>query len=394
MVTWGPVWLRRIITAVDSTLSYLRARQSEMTALIRSFVECESPSDTPAAVNRFVELISDTVAPFAKVKATSGGAYGRQLVCEMSLPGRRKQGQILALGHSDTVWPMGTLRSMPFREADGRLWGPGVLDMKAGIAFFIFAVRALRELEIPVASKVLLQVNSDEEVGSESSRPLTEKNAAKSKAVLVLEPGTGLAGKLKTARKGVGDFTVTVRGRAAHAGVDFSNGASAVLELARQIDRIAGFTHLARGITVNPGVIAGGTRTNVVAAEARAEVDIRVARLGDAPALEKRFRALKPFDGRCSIEVTGGLNRPPMERSQGIVRLFRTAQKLARELGVEIEESMTGGGSDGNFTAAMGIPTLDGLGAVGEGAHAANESLLVDRMADRAALIAKLLATL
>jgi glutamate carboxypeptidase len=192
----------------------------------------------------------------------------------------------------------------------------------------------------------------------------------------------------------VGDFTVTVRGRASHAGVDFSTGASAVVELARQIDRIAGFTHLARGTTVNPGVIAGGTRTNVVAAEARAEIDIRVARLSDAPALEKRFRALKPFDSRCSIEVTGGLNRPPMERSPGIVKLFRTAQKLARELGVEIEESMTGGGSDGNFTAAMGIPTLDGLGAVGEGAHAANESLLVDRIADRAALIAKLLAAL
>jgi glutamate carboxypeptidase len=380
--------------AVDSILSHVQSQQPEIIALIRSFVECESPSDTPEAVNRFVELVSDTAAPFAKVKTTSGGAYGRHLLCEMSLPGRKKSGQILALGHSDTVWPMGTLRSMPFREADGRLWGPGVLDMKAGIAFFLFAVRALRELDIPVPSKVLLQVNSDEEVGSDSSRPLTERNAAGSKAVLVLEPGTGLTGKLKTARKGVGDFTVTVRGRAAHAGVDFSAGASAVVELARQIDRIAGFTHLAKGITVNPGVIAGGTRTNVIAAEARAEVDIRVLRLRDAPALEKRFRALKPFDSRCSIEVTGGLNRPPMERSAGIVRLFRTAQKLGRELGVELEESLTGGGSDGNFTAALGIPTLDGLGAVGEGAHAANESLLVDRIADRTALLARLLTAL
>jgi glutamate carboxypeptidase len=387
-------WEVSIITAVDPILSYIQARQPEIIALIRRFVECESPSDKPDAVNRFVELISDTVAPFAKVKTTGGGAYGRQLVCEMSLPGRKKKGQILALGHSDTVWPMGTLRAMPFREAQGRLWGPGVLDMKAGIAFFIFAVRALRELEIPVPSKVLLQVNSDEEVGSEASRALTEKNAARSQAVLVLEPGTGLEGKLKTARKGVGDFTVTVRGRASHAGVDFSAGASAVLELARQIDRIAGFTHLARGITVNPGVVAGGTRTNVVAAEARVEVDIRVLYLRDVPALEKRFRSLKPFDRRCSIEVTGGLNRPPMERSAGIVRLFRTAQKLARELGVPIEESLTGGGSDGNFTAALGIPTLDGLGAVGEGAHASNESLLVNRIADRTALLAKLLVSL
>jgi glutamate carboxypeptidase len=315
-------------------------------------------------------------------------------VCEFALPGRGKNGRVLALGHSDTVWPMGTLRTMPFRESEGRLWGPGVLDMKSGIAFFIYAVRAVRDLDIPVASKVLLQLNSDEEVGSESSRALTEKNAAASTVVLVLEPGTGLTGKLKTARKGVGDFTVTVRGRASHAGVDFGAGASAVLELARQIERIAGFTDLKRGITVNPGVISGGTRTNVVAAEARAEIDIRVLRLKDAPRLEKKFRGLRPIDKRCTLEVAGGLNRPPMERSAGIVRLFKTAEKLARGLGIELEESLTGGGSDGNFTAALGVPTLDGLGGVGEGAHAANENILLDRIADRTALMAKLLAAL
>ena len=379
-------------TAVDSLPSYARARQAEMVEQIRQFVECESPSDDPSAVNRFVQLVSDTVTPFAKVKTFPGGKFGRHLVCEVELPGRKKSGQVMALGHADTVWPAGTLRTMPFRQADGRLWGPGVLDMKAGIAFFIFAARGLRELEIPVGSKVLLQLNSDEEVGSESSRALTEKNAACSQAVLVLEPGTGLEGKLKTARKGVGGFTVTVRGRASHAGVDFAAGASAVVELARQIDRIAGFTRLERGITVNPGVIRGGSRSNVVAAEARAEVDIRVLRLRDAPALEKKFRSLKPFDRRCTIEVTGRLNRPPMERSAAIVGLFRKAQKLAREMGVELAESTTGGGSDGNLTAALGVPTLDGLGAVGEGAHAANESILVDRIADRTALIARLLA--
>jgi glutamate carboxypeptidase len=379
---------------VDTLFRHLQGLQSEITALIRKLVECESPSDDAAAVNRFVELVADTVAPFAHVKRFAARGFGKHLTAEVKLPGRKKSGQILVLGHSDTVWPMGTLRSMPFREENGRLWGPGVLDMKAGIAFFVFAVRALRELDIAVGSKVLLQLNSDEEVGSESSRPLTEKNAARSKAVLVLEPGTGLEGKLKTARKGVGDFTVTVHGRASHAGVDFSAGASAILELSRQIDRIAGFTRLQRGITVNPGVIAGGTRSNVVAAEARAEVDIRVLRLKDAPALEKRFRSLKPFDRRCTIEVTGGLNRPPMERSAGIVRLFRKAQEQAADLGVELEESLTGGGSDGNFTAALGIPTLDGLGAVGEGAHAVNESILATRIVDRTALIAKLLASL
>jgi len=383
-----------ILTAVDSLLSYARARQSEMVALIRQFVECESPSDDPSAVNRFVALVSDTVTPFAKVKTFPGGRFGRHLVCEVELPGRKKSGRVLALGHTDTVWPVGTLRTMPFRQADGRLWGPGVLDMKSGIAFFIFAVRALRELEIPVGSKVLLQLNSDEEVGSQSSRALTEKNAARSQAVLVLEPGTGMEGKLKTARKGVGVFTVRVRGKAAHAGVDFEAGASAVVELARQIERIAGFTEVERGITVNPGVIAGGTRSNVVAAEARAEVDIRVRRLKDAAGLEKKFRELKAYDPRCAVEVSGGLNRPPMERSAGIARLCRTAQKLAREMGVELEESQSGGGSDGNFTAVLGVPTLDGLGGVGEGAHAANESILIDRMADRTALIAKLLAAL
>jgi glutamate carboxypeptidase len=384
---------RSIIAAVDPLLSFARAHQAQTTSLIRRFVECESPSDDAAAVTRFAELVADTAAPYAKTKMLSGGRFGKMLVAEMKLPGRKKDGQVLALGHSDTVWPMGTLRSMPFREAGQRLWGPGVLDMKAGIAFFLFAVQGLRELDIEVPSRVVLQLNPDEEVGSEASRALTEKNAALSKTVLVLEPGTGLTGKLKTARKGVGDFTITVKGRASHAGVDFAAGASAILELARQINHIAGFTQEDKGITVNPGVIAGGTRTNVVAAEAHAGIDIRVLRMQDAPALEKRFQSLKPYDDRCTIEVTGGLNRPPMERSAEIVKLFKLAQKLADDLDVKLEESLTGGGSDGNFTAALGIPTLDGLGAVGEGAHAANESILVDRMADRTALLAKLLAS-
>jgi glutamate carboxypeptidase len=383
-----------IISAVDSILQWTQSKQSESIELIRQFVEAESPSDDAAAVNRFVELAADTLAPMAAVRRLPATGFGDHLLAEITLPGARKEGQVLALGHSDTVWRTGTLTVIPFRRNGGRLYGPGVLDMKAGIVFFIFAARALRELDIPVKSRVLLQLNSDEETGSDSSRPLTEKNARRSKAVLVLEPGTGLEGKLKTARKGVGDFRLEVRGKAAHSGIDFGAGASAILELARQLEKIAGFTRLARGITVNPGVIAGGTRANVVAAEAHAEIDLRVPRLKDAPALEKKFRALKPFDKRCTVTVTGGLNRPPMERTAGVVKLFRTAQILAREMGIEIEESSTGGGSDGNFTAALGIPTLDGLGGVGEGAHAPNESILVNRIADRTALIARLLAAL
>ena len=383
-----------IITAVDPILLEARSRQKQIVALIRELVECESPSDEPAAVNRFVDLLGDVAPSFARVKTVPGGRFGRHVLCEFDLFGKKKQGQILALGHSDTVWPMGTLSSMPFRQKDGRLWGPGVIDMKAGIAFFIYAMRILRDLEVPVASKVVMQINSDEEVGSESSRPLTEKNARRSKAVLVLEPSTGLEGKLKTARKGIGGYIVTVRGQATHSGLDFTGGASAVLELARQIGQIAGFTNLRRGITVNPGVIAGGTRVNVVAAEARAEVDMRVVRLRDATVVDRKFRALRPVDKRCTIEVAGGLNRPPLERSPAVVQLFRKAQALAREMGVALEESSVGGGSDGNFTAALGIPTLDGLGAVGEGAHALNESILIDRIADRTALLAKLVAGL
>jgi glutamate carboxypeptidase len=314
------------------------------------------------------------------------------LVAEITLPGRKKSGQVLALGHLDTVWPIGTLAQIPFRQQDGRLWGPGVLDMKSGIAFFLAAAQALRELDIPVTRRVLLQLNCDEEVGSHSSRSLTEKNAAQSDCVLVLEPGTGLTGKLKTARKGVGDYRVTVHGKAAHSGVDFGAGASAVLELAQQIQRIAGFTQLERGITVNPGVISGGTRSNVVAAEAMAHVDVRIPRLRDAGPLERRFQSLRAVDKRCTIEVSGSINRPPMERTPGTVKLFREAQRIGREIGVTVEESATGGGSDGNFTSALGIATLDGLGGVGEGAHANHESIMINRIADRVALLAGLLA--
>ncbi|MCS6951533.1 MAG: M20 family metallopeptidase [Bryobacteraceae bacterium] len=379
---------------MDFLLRWMREHQPDLIAWVEQLVRCESPSDAPEAVNRFVELVADSVADIARTRTFPGGRFGRHLQCEFQLPGNNKSGRILALGHSDTVYPLGTLERMPFRVARGRLWGPGVLDMKTGIALFVFAMRALRELEVPVRRRVVLQLNSDEEVGSESSRPLTEREARRSDAVLVLEPATGLEGKLKTARKGVGSYTIVVRGRAAHAGVDFEKGANAIVELARQLDRVAGFTNPRRGVTVSPGRIAGGTRVNVIPEEARAEVDVRVLRLRDAAALERRFAALKPVDARCSLRVTGGLNRPPMERTAAVVRLFRTAQNLGRELGLELEESTSGGGSDGNFTAALGVPTLDGLGAVGEGAHSAAESVLLSCLAPRAALLAKLVAWL
>jgi glutamate carboxypeptidase len=375
-------------------LRYATERQGDIVALIRQFVECESPSNEPAAVARFAELLIESTRDTASATQVSAQNYGPHVRLEFAVPGRKSGAQILMLGHSDTVWPLGTILGMPFKEEGGRLWGPGVLDMKAGLALAIYAARALRELDLPMERRLVLLCVSDEEVGSETSRALTEAEARKSEAVLVLEPGTGLAGKLKTSRKGVGDYLVRVRGRAAHAGVDFTSGASAIVELCRQVEAITGFTDLERGLTVNPGVIRGGTRSNVIAAEAEAKIDIRVKTRGDADALDRRFRDLRPFDPRCELIVTGGLNRPPMERTEQVERLFRKAQAAAKNLRLEVEESATGGGSDGNFTAALGIPTLDGLGAVGEGAHAPNESILVDRMADRTALLTGLIREL
>ncbi|HTA45170.1 MAG TPA: M20 family metallopeptidase [Bryobacteraceae bacterium] len=375
---------------MDPILSWARKNRSKLIALIRALVECESPSDSLVDLRRFTELLAESTVDIAASRRMPTGA----LISKFKLRKQNRSGQILVLGHADTVWPKGTLKTMPFRHAQGRLWGPGVLDMKAGLALFIFAMRALRELEIPVSHDAVMLVNPDEETGSKASRAGTEALARQSRAVLVLEPGTGLTGRAKTARKGIGAYSLKVHGIAAHAGVDYGRGASAVIELARQIERIAGFTDLKRGITVNPGVIKGGTRSNVTAAEASAEIDIRAPRFVDARILERKFRSLRPFDRRCAIEISGGLNRPPMERSKGAVELFTLARRLGGDLGIDLEESSTGGGSDGNFTAALGIPTLDGLGAVGEGAHAAHESVLIDRLPDRVALLAKLTAAI
>jgi len=254
----------------------------------------------------------------------------------------------------------------------------------------ISALAVLREQNISTRPITLL-LNSDEEIGSPVSRPVTERIARECAAVYVLEPGQGLLGAYKTARKGTGDFTVRVKGVAAHAGVDFSNGHSAVLELARQIEKISEFTELERGITVNPGVIGGGTQANVVAAEAWAHVDFRFPTSADAKKIEQKFRALRPMNKRCSLEISGGINRPPMERTKGTAALFARAATLAAELGFELQEAATGGGSDGNFTSAIGVPTLDGMGAVGEGAHAINESILIEHLAPRTALLAAMM---
>jgi glutamate carboxypeptidase len=262
--------------------------------------------------------------------------------------------------------------------------------MKAGVAMALTAVLALAESG--VNRPITLLLNSDEEVGSPASRAITERLALASSAVLVLEPAQDLA--CKTARKGVGDYHLHVTGVAAHSGVDFERGHSAILELARLLEKVAEFTDLRVGRTVNPGVISGGTRSNVIAGHAHAEVDVRIAKASDAAKVEKLFRGLRCADPACKLDITGGLNRPPMERKRGTVALYKRARKLAAELGFTLDEAATGGGSDGNFTAALSVPTLDGLGAVGEGAHAAHESVVIEHLVPRTALLAALLASI
>jgi len=363
-------------------------REGRLRARLRELVEVESPSEDKAAVDRAGELVAAwAVEAGGKVRRHRQKAFGDVLELRFGAA-NRKRGRVLLLGHLDTVWPMGTLKKMPWREREGKLWGPGVLDMKAGVVMALETVAALRELD--VGRPVTLLLVSEEEVGSPVSRAITEKLAGECAAVLVLEPAQGLA--YKTARKGVGNYELRVEGVGSHAGVDFGSGHSAVLEMARLVETVSGFTDLSKGLTVNVGVIAGGTRSNVVAAECVAEVDVRIAKTSDAVRVEKMFRGLKVTDKACRLTVTGGINRPPMERKAGTVKLFRLARGLAAEMGLALEEAATGGGSDGNFTAAMGVATLDGMGAVGAGAHAAQEHVVVKHLVERTVLLAGVLA--
>ncbi len=367
-------------------------RRPQMMEMLAALVGIESPTEDPAAVNHCVQLTEGWIKAIGGSSRRSKKTTVGDVLVGRFGPARAGK-PLMLLGHLDTVWPLGTLQKMPYRVRAGRVWGPGVLDMKAGVVMALTALRVLAETA-RLTRPVILLLNSDEETGSDHSRALTETLARQCAAVYVLEPAQGLAGAYKTARKGVANYELRVRGVAAHSGVDFAHGHSAILELGRQIERASAFTDLGRGITVNAGVIGGGTRSNVVAAEAWAEFDVRVARAADAPRVDRRFRALRPVDRKCTLEVTGGLNRPPMERTTGTVSLFRRAQTAAAELGFALQEASTGGGSDGNFTSALGIPTLDGMGAVGEGAHADHESILLEALVPRTALLAAMLGGL
>lgn len=372
-------------------LAGARRKERALIDLTRRLVAAESPSDVKAAVDVCVGLVAAHVKALGgRIKLHRQRGFGDVLEAHFGPKSRGgSPDRVLLLGHLDTVWPLGTLKAMPCRLSDGRLWGPGMLDMKAGVAMALTALEMLTEANL-LGKEIILLLNSDEEVGSPVSRPITERLAGECGAVYVMEPAQGLA--CKTARKGTGNWRIDVQGRAAHAGVDFAKGANAILELARAIETVSGWTDLKRGLTVNVGVAGGGTKNNVVPAEAWAEVDVRIARKADGPRIERKFASLKAVDKGCVVTATGGINRPPMERGRGTVRLYQRARALAAELGFTLDEASTGGASDGNFTAALGVPTLDGLGAVGEGAHASHESIVVEHLAPRTALLAALLA--
>ena len=371
-------------------LAGARRKQPALLNMTRKLVLQESPSSDKAAVDACIELAAaHTRALGGRVKVHR--QHGSSDVLEARFGPKSKSAKpTLLLGHLDTVWPLGTLKTMPYRVGDGRLWGPGALDMKAGAAMAFTAIEMLNEAGL-LNHEIVFLLTGDEEVGSPASRPIIERLAAGCAAVYVLEPAQGLA--YKTARRGTGNWRIDVTGVAAHAGVDFQKGANAILELARVIETVSGWADLKRGLTVSVGVAGGGTRTNVIPAQAWAEVDVRIARKADGPRIERKFASLKPVDKRCTLSVSGGINRPPMERTRSTVRLYRQARALAGELSFTLDEASTGGASDGNFTSALGIPTLDGMGAVGEGAHARHESVFLEHLAPRTALLAAMLAT-
>ncbi len=374
-----PAWAER--------LRYFSDHQDQIVNTIRELIEIESPSDSKQAVDRIAAFLAPKFEALGgRTQLHHSSEFGDSL--QIDFAGKTSRKPVLLLGHYDTVYPLGTLAAMPCRLDNGRLHGPGVLDMKSGIALMLHAIEALQAWHGALPQPVTVFLVSDEEVGSHSSRNITQALAKQSAGVLVLEPAAGLRGAVKTARKGVGEYTLRVKGIAAHAGLDPGKGHSAILELARQITVVAKLNNLSQGLSVNPGVIQGGTRTNVIAAQASVGIDVRIKRAKQAAGIDRKLRSLKPFDKHCKLEMTGNINRLPMERTAGVAALYKKAQEIARQLGWKLEEASVGGGSDGNFTAGMGIPTLDGMGGVGDGAHAVHEFIVISELPRRALLLA------
>jgi glutamate carboxypeptidase len=379
--------------AIRGLLDWLRPRELAMTRLLGEFVRAESPSFNKNAVDRFGRAVAaQWKRRGASVKLLRRRERGDQVRVELR-PGLHRGGpQTLVLGHLDTVYEVGTILRTPFRVSRGRAWGPGTLDMKGGLVIALYAVDALAGLGLLPEKRIVFLWTSDEEIGSGSSRDAIEREAKRSDTVLVLEPAAGLDGRLKTGRKGVGEIELIATGRAAHAGLHPQDGVNAIEEIALQICRISRWNRPRRGISVNAGRIEGGTRTNVIADHARALVDLRAVHARDMRALEEKFRALRPILPGARLTIRGGFNRPPMERKTSAA-LYAKARALAKEMGVILEEAFVGGASDGNFTAALGVPTLDGLGAIGENAHSPGENIVIRSLPERAALLAGLIST-
>jgi glutamate carboxypeptidase len=357
--------------------------------LIETLARAESPSEDRAGLNRCGSLLANAFAGLgARVERVPAAPAGDHVLAQFG----SGEPRTLILGHFDTVWPMGTLATMPVARVEGRLHGPGVYDMKAGLGIGLLALRALIEGSALTGTVVFL-CTTDEEVGSHTSRALIEDEARRAQAVLVLEPSLA-GGNLKTSRKGVGEFRIDLTGIESHAGLDPASGASAVRELARQVLALETLANPAAGTTINVGVVGGGTRSNVVAGSAHGLIDVRVTSMAEASRIEAALRSLAPLDPRVTLRVTGSVARPPLERSPGVLDLYRQAQHVAERLGWTIGEGAAGGASDGNFTAALGVPTLDGLGAIGDGAHARHEHVVIDTLPARSALVAGLVARL
>jgi len=375
-------------------LDWLRQREGAMTRLLGRFVRAESPSFDKAAVDRFGRIVAaEWKRRVAAITWLRQRERGDHLRVEWRPRAKRVASQLLVLGHLDTVYDVGTIARTPFRVFRGRAWGPGAFDMKGGLVIALYAVDALASSGCLPEKRVVFLWTSDEEIGSGSSRALIEREAQRSDAVLVLEPAAGLDGRVKTGRKGVGEIELIATGRAAHAGLNPQDGVNAIEEMALQISRMARWNQPRRGISVNAGVIEGGTRSNVIADRARALVDLRALRARDMRMLERKFRSLRPILRGAKLAVRGGFNRPPMDPRMSTA-LYNTARALARDMGVTLGEAFVGGGSDGNFTAALGVPTLDGLGAVGENAHSPLENVIIRSLPERAALLAGLLLNL
>lgn len=377
------------MTHTQRLLDHLTQQRHDMVALLADLVAAESPSDAPETQAGPIGILYEQFDRLGyHVRHTPGDRTGGYLIARHPAAGERPT-QLL-LGHCDTVWAVGTLAEMPLEVEGDILRGPGSFDMKGGLAQGIFALRALRELGLEPPLAPIFLINTDEEIGSIESRPIIEQLARESARALILEPAAGPSGKLKTARKGVGDFEIVVRGRASHAGLEPEKGVSAILGMAEIVRALATLNDYPRGVSVNVGLISGGLRSNVVAPECRAVVDVRAVTVADAERLEQAVRALTPPLEGTTLEITGGFDRPPLERTPRNAALWELAQATGAEMGLALEETAVGGGSDGNLTSPH-TATLDGLGPVGDGAHARHEHVVISKMVERSALLAALL---